>query len=111
MLIYFITTVSGLSSIFLLTILHFRRLPYIYCLNYAIIDFIHFILSYIISRHVSLAGVPTFFSFVRSKSSHGQLYMNALALFDIYGKYAAGNCHLSAFHAAADNGGCGFLCL
>ena len=68
-------------------------------------------MSYIISRHVSLAGVPTFFSFVRSKSSHGQLYVDALALFDIYGKYAAGNCHLSAFHAAADNGGCGFLCL
>ena len=82
-----------------------------YCLNRAIIGFVDFILSYIISRHVSLSGVPALFSPVRSRPSNGQLYMNALALFDIYGKYAAGNCHLSAFHVAADNGGCGVLCL
>lgn len=62
---------------------------------------------YITSRRAFFSGVPTFFSFVLSKSSHGQLYMNALALFDIYGKYAAGNCHLSAFHVAAYNGGRG----
>ena len=62
---------------------------------------------YIISRHVSLSGVPTFFSFVLSKSSHGQLYMNALALFDIYGKYAAADRHPGALCAAAYNGGRG----
>jgi len=62
---------------------------------------------HIISRHVSLAGVPALFSPVRSRPSNGQLYMYALALFDIYGKYAAADRRPGALCAAAYNGGRG----
>ena len=62
---------------------------------------------YITSRRAFFSGVPALFSFVFSKSSHGQLYMYALALFDVYGKYAAADRHPGALCAAAYNGGRG----